>query len=196
MYVICQEPSRTAYKERPPAKSFALFSFKDVFDPICHIKTNKAAVSKSICALTAILLLFAFIVTSHITVLRIHSNSMSPTIKKHQIAVALKMSDFSHQDIAAFYHDNKILIRRIIAVSGDMVNIDKEGDVYVNNNLLDEPYLEEKHKEYSTILLPYKVPDGSYFVMGDNRLQSIDSSNPIIGSISSEKFIGKIIFTI
>lgn len=95
-------------------------------------------------------------------------------------------------DIIAFYYNNKILIKRVIAVSGDWIDIDKDGNVYVNDVAIDEPYLKEKALGDCNIELPYQVPESRIFVMGDHRSVSVDSRNTAVGCVSEEQIIGKI----
>ena len=107
---------------------------------------------------------------------------------------AVKTERFKTGDIIAFYYNNKILVKRVIAQEGEWVNIDKDGNVSVNGILLDEPYLLEKSLGECTIKLPYQVPDGKTFVMGDDRPVSLDSRTSVIGSVSKEQVLGKIVF--
>lgn len=129
-------------------------------------------------------------------VLRIYGKSMQSTLHSDDIVLAQKGSSFKTGDVIAFYYNNKILVKRVIANSGDYVNIDKDGNVYVNDVELDEPYLDEKSYGETNIELPYQVPEGKVFVMGDNRAVSIDSRNTAIGCISEEQIVGKVAFRI
>ena len=129
-------------------------------------------------------------------VLQISGSSMSPTLKEGEIVVSLKTKNLKPGDIVAFYHGNKILIKRVIASSGSYVNIDEEGNVYVDGKLIDEPYIKEKTLGEHDITFPYQVPDGSWFVLGDRRSISIDSRNIEIGCIEQEDIVGKIIFRV
>ena len=107
-------------------------------------------------------------------ILRIYGKSMHGTLDSGDIVVSVKGSDFEIGDVIAFYYNNNILVKRVIANPGDWVDIDKDGNVYVNNNLIDEPYLSEKAYGETNIELPYQVPEAKVFVMGDNRSVSID----------------------
>lgn len=131
-------------------------------------------------------------------VLQIYGSSMTPTLHEGQIVVSLKGSDFKQGDVIAFYYNNKILVKRLIAGPGSWINIDKDGNVYVNDQLLDEPYMEGKEKALGdcNIELPYQVPDGRYFVMGDHRSTSIDSRNTAVGCVAEEQIVGRIVFSI
>ena len=129
-------------------------------------------------------------------ILRIYGKSMNGTLDSGDIVISVKSSSFETGDVIAFYYNNNILVKRVIANPGDWVDMDKEGSVYVNNVLLDEPYLDDKSYGETNIELPYQVPEGKIFVMGDNRSVSIDSRNTSIGCISEEQIVGKIVFRI
>ena len=129
-------------------------------------------------------------------VLRIYGSSMAPTLQDGQIVVCVKSRNFEPGDIAAFYHGNKLLIKRYIAGPGQWVELDGDGTVFVDGTLLDEPYLAEKAYGQTNIELPYQVPDERYFLMGDNRSVSVDSRNTAVGCVSTEQIAGKVVFRI
>ena len=110
--------------------------------------------------------------------------------------VSIKRADFKTGDVIAFYYNNNILVKRVIAKSGDWVDIDEEGNVYVNQKLLNEPYLSSKALGETNIELPYQVPEDRIFVMGDNREVSVDSRNTAVGCVTGEQIVGKIIFRV
>ena len=129
-------------------------------------------------------------------ILRIYGKSMNGTLDSGDIVISVKSSGFETGDIIAFYYNNNILVKRVIANPGEWVDMDKDGNVYVNNNLIEEPYLDDKAYGETNIELPYQVPEGKIFVMGDNRSVSIDSRNTSIGCVSEEQIVGKIVFRI
>lgn len=129
-------------------------------------------------------------------ILQVTGTSMSPTLQEGQVLIASKGHDFKTGDVIAFYYNNKILVKRVIAMPGDWVNISDDGTVYVNDIAIDEPYLKEKALGDCNIELPYQVPESKIFVMGDNRSVSLDSRNTAIGCVSEEQVVGKITFAI
>ncbi len=129
-------------------------------------------------------------------VLRIYGNSMTPTVSAGEIVVSWKGSSFAQGDLIAMYYANKLLVKRVIAGPGEWVDIDEEGNVFVNEKPLDEPYLVEKALGDCDIELPFQVPEDRYFVMGDHRSTSADSRLTSIGPIPAEDVVGRIIFRV
>lgn len=129
-------------------------------------------------------------------ILRIYGTSMAGTLDGDDVVVSVKTSTFNQGDVVAFYYNNNILVKRVIAKAGEWVDIDDEGNVYVNNQKLNEPYLSDKALGETNIELPYQVPEGRIFVMGDNRSVSIDSRNTSIGCVSTEQIVGQIVFRV
>lgn len=129
-------------------------------------------------------------------VLQISGTSMTDTLQNEDIVVAVNSSKFKTGDVVAFYYNNNILIKRVIASSGDWVDIDEDGNVYVNEVKLDEPYVKELALGECDIDLPYQVPDKKCFVMGDHRATSIDSRSTAVGCVSDDAVVGKILFRV
>lgn len=136
------------------------------------------------------------VATLWLPVLQIYGHSMAPTLIEGEIVVTVKNSDFKPGDVVAFYYNNKILVKRVIGTPGDWIEIDEEGRVCVNQILLEEPYVQEYALGECDIEMPYQVPDGRIFVMGDNRATSVDSRSSTVGCISEEEIVGKIVFVV
>ena len=126
-------------------------------------------------------------------VLRIHGSSMTPSLVDGNLVICLKNSDYEAGDAIAFYYNNKILVKRVIARSGEWVDIDKDGYVYINGEKIDEPYVSERALGECDITLPYQVPEGRVFVMGDHRSVSVDSRSTSVGCVSDEQIVGRLL---
>ena len=161
---------------------------------------HKRRYSRTLKSTIAILVVVAaaaiLVATLWMPVLQIYGTSMTPTLEDGQIVVSVKSSNFKTGDIVAFYHGNKLLIKRFIAGPADWVDIDADGNVSVNGTVLDEPYITEKAYGETNITLPYQVPDNRYFLMGDNRDVSVDSRNTAVGCISDDQIVGRVVFCI
>ena len=118
---------------------------------------------------------------------------MSPTLDEGEIVVAIKNAKFTTGDVLAFYYNNKILVKRVICGPGDWVDLMEDGTVVVNGVIIDEPYLQEKAFGTCDLELPYQVPEGQYFVMGDHRATSIDSRSSLVGCVAKEQIAGRIV---
>lgn len=155
---------------------------------------------KSIISTTNILIVVAavaiLVAMLFLPVLRIYGNSMNATLNSGELVVSVKGASFKTGDIIAFYYNNNILVKRVIANPGDWVDIDLDGNVFVNQQAIDEPYLDEKSFGEPDIDFPYQVPDDRVFVLGDNRDVSIDSRYKSVGCVSSEQIVGKIVFRV
>ena len=125
-------------------------------------------------------------------VLRVYGHSMTPTVHDGNIVLTVRSSNFTKGDVVAFYYNNKILVKRVIAGPGDWVDIDKDGQVYVNEEPIVEPYIDAPAYGECNIELPYQVPENRWFVMGDKRSVSIDSRNTSVGCVSDEQIVGRI----
>ena len=136
------------------------------------------------------------VATLALPVLQIYGSSMSPSLEDGEIVVSLKTADFEKQDIVAFYYNNKILVKRVVARAGEWVELDQDGNVYVNGELIDEPYLQGKALGECDIEMPYQVPEGRVFVMGDHRAVSVDSRSSMVGCVAEEQVVGKLVFRI
>ena len=160
-------------------------------------KSNYSRVLKStVFSLLVVAAVAVLIAVLLLPVLQISGTSMTETLQDEDIVVAVNGSSYRTGDVIAFYYNNNILIKRVIASAGDWVDIDDEGNVFVNEEQLDEPYISEKALGECNIDLPYQVPDGKCFVMGDHREVSIDSRNTAVGCVSNDMVVGKILFRV
>lgn len=136
------------------------------------------------------------VATLLLPVLRIYGSSMTPSLYEGDIVVSVKTMNFERGDIVSFYYNNKILVKRVIAFGGEWVNIDEEGNVFVDGQQLDEPYIDEKALGECDIKMPYQVPDGRLFVMGDHRATSADSRSTTVGCVMEEQIVGHIVYRV
>ena len=152
----------------------------------------KKALRGTVAVLVVVAAVAVLVATLFLPILQISGDSMSPTLEHDEIVVLLKSKNVQQGDIIGFYYQGKILLKRVIAVGDDEVVIDGDGNVYVNSELLEEPYVTAKELGNCDLEFPYKVPAGSYFVLGDRRTNSVDSRTSAIGAISQEDIIGKV----
>ena len=155
-------------------------------------KTLKSTMFALVTAAAAAVL----VATLWLPVLEIFGSSMTPTLQEGQIVVSVKDKDLEPGDILAFYYGNKVLVKRYIAGPGTWVDIQEDGTVLLNGEVLEEPYLTEKHLGICDLELPYQVPEGSYFLMGDERETSVDSRHSSVGCISTDQIVGKIVYRV
>ena len=162
-----------------------------------NYKTKYRSVLKStIFMLVVVAAIAVLVATTWLPVLQIYGSSMTPTLNEGEVVVSVKGSSFEQGDLIAFYYGNKILVKRCIATPGQWVDIDEDGNVYVDGKRLKESYVKEKAFGDCDIKLPYQVPEDRYFCMGDHRETSVDSRNSSVGCISKEQIIGRIFFRI
>ena len=154
------------------------------------------AVRSTIYVLAVVAAVAVLVATLWMPVLQITGMSMSPTMEDGQIVLCIKSSEFDTGEPVAFYYNNKILVKRVIAFPGDWVNLDAQGNVFVNDQPIDEPYLVDKAFGDVNIELPYQVPDGKLFVMGDHRSTSADSRNTAIGCVAEEQIVGRMLLRV
>lgn len=168
---------------------------------IKYKKKYRSVLRSTVYTLITVSAVAVLVATLLLPVLQIYGNSMTPTLTDHDIVLTVKTTDFSSGDIVAFYYNNKILVKRVIAKAGEWVDIDEDGNVYIGPNpnelkLVDEPYLNEKSKGDCNIEFPYQVPESRVFVMGDHRSISIDSRNTAVGCVAEEQLVGKLVFRV
>lgn len=124
--------------------------------------------------------------------MRLHSDAMAPTLERGDVVVALKHAAYNPGDMVAFYDQDKLMVRRIIARGGDTVQVTEGGSVLVNGQLLDEPYVSSPALGVCDIDMPLTVPEGQLFVMGDQREASVDSRSTAMGCVAQEQIVGRV----
>ncbi len=152
----------------------------------------RQTLNSTVAVLVVVAAIAILISTLLLPVLQIYGSSMSPSLGEGEIVVLTKSTDLETGDIVAFYYNNKILVKRVIGTPGDWISMDPDGTVYVNDQILEEPYLTEKSLGECDIAFPYQVPEGGFFVMGDHRSVSIDSRSTQIGCIREEHLVGRV----
>ena len=168
-------------------KSFRLKNWMVLFHDLVYI-------------LAAILIVFTFFVRMS----RVEGSSMNPTLVNHDRMLLLSSIWYTSPErgdivvvrIPEFSEDP--IVKRVIAVEGDTVNIDFEsGSVFVNGELQTEPYIKElTHRDFAEngITFPVTVEKGHIFLMGDNRNDSYDSRYAAIGQVDQRCILGKAFF--
>jgi len=157
--------------------------------PYAKIALRLAAV------LLLVVLLLANLFTHVFMVVRYYGDGMEPSLSDRQLLLLLKTDKAQSGDIIAFYYNNKVLVRRVICEGGHSISLESDGNVSVDDAVLEEPYVQEPSIGQHNISFPYHVPYGHYFVMGDNRSIAMDSRLSEIGTVPADRMLGKIIFT-
>lgn len=152
----------------------------------------RKALGGTVSVLIVVAAVAVLVATLFLPILQISGDSMSPTLKNDEIVLLTKSRNFEKGDLIGFYYQGKILLKRVIAVPGDIVVMDADGNVYVNEELLEEPYLSEKSLGDCDLEFPFTVPETEYFVLGDRRSNSVDSRNSTIGTVKQDTIIGKV----
>ena len=183
-------------KRKKNIASISLEQIEEERNRIRRGKNYRKALTSTVSVLVVVAALAVLVATLLMPVLQIYGSSMTPTLVDGDIVLSIKTSKFAPGDVVAFYYNNKILVKRVIAVSGDWVDITEDGDVYVNSKKLEEPYLEEKALGSCNIELPYQVPESRIFVMGDHRSVSVDSRNTAVGPVAEEQIVGRLEFRV
>lgn len=180
-------------------KEITIPTAKQIEAEILREKYNrkyKQVLRSTIYALVVVAAVAVLIATLALPVLQISGSSMEPTLNDEEIVVLLKTTNMKKGELCCFSYQNKLLIKRVIGLPGDKVSIDENGNVYINDELIDEPYTTDKSLGECDITFPCYVTDNHYFVLGDHRSTSVDSRSSVIGLVSEEYIVGKIFFRI
>lgn len=159
-------------------------------------KAYNKALRGTVYVLTIVAAIAVLISTLVLPVLQIEGTSMEPTMSNGDIVLLMKTTKFDHGDLCGFTWNNKLLIKRVIGLPGDWIEIDSDGIIYLNGEKLDEPYVQQQALGECDLQFPYEVPQEQYFVVGDMRESSVDSRNTLIGCISKEQIVGKVFFRV
>ncbi len=177
-------------------KNIDLPSLQEVETERRRVRYNYAfrrSVINTLCVLTVVAAVAVLIASLLLPVVRVVGDSMEPALYNEDLLLLVKTSKYKTGELCCFYYQNRLLIKRVIALPGDEVLINDEGTVFVNGQALDEPYLIEKSLGDCDIKFPYQVPEGKIFVLGDHRETSVDSRNSAIGCIETDRIVGRVL---
>ena len=146
----------------------------------------------TIYALVVVAAVAVLLATLFLPVLQVSGASMNPTLQDKDVIVLVKSGSLKTGDLCGFYWQNKLLLKRVIGLPGDIISLDENGVVTVNGTVLDEPYVDELALGECDIKFPYQVPENRYFVLGDHRATSIDSRSSVIGCVEKNQIVGKV----
>ncbi len=184
------------HKEYAPQEIPSAADFENELIRVRYSERYRKLLKNTVFSLLVVAAVSVLIATLFLPVLEIYGNSMNPTLVNQDIVVSVKTDSLVQGDICCLYYNNHILVKRVIAVAGDEVVIDDDGNVIVNGQLLIEPYVSQKDQGDCDIEFPFTVPEQTVFVLGDNRSTSVDSRNSLIGCIPVEEIVGKIVFRV
>lgn len=181
----------TAYQGIPSVKDI-----EDLLNSEYYKRDYHNAIRSTVYALITVAAVALLIATLILPVIRVYSSAMDPTIKDDSIILCKRSKLPERGDVLSFYYNNKIVLRRVIAIPGDKVEIDNNGQVKINGERLQEDYVSGRSMGNCDLVFPFEVPEGEYFVMADNRTDTMDSRYSLFGCIKEEDFIGKALFSV
>lgn len=186
-------------KETKMEQAAGLPTTKQLAEELRRVRYRRSysrAMRSTVYTLITVAAIAILVATLWLPVLQVFGTSMEPTLTEGDIVLSVKGGKFQTGDVVAFYYNNKILVKRVIGGAGDWINLDPDGTVYVNNQVIEEPYLTDKAFGTCDLELPYQVPEGRTFVLGDNRSVSLDSRSSAVGCVSEEQLVGRLTFVV
>lgn len=190
-----QVPTNTVASGRLSSSAGQLPTTAQIRAELDHVRYRSSysrVLRSTIYTLITVAAIAILVATLWMPVLQIYGTSMEPTLMEGDIVISVKSNTFQPGEIIAFYYNNKILLKRVIGNPGDWIDIQSDGTVLINNVPLEEPYLVDKSIGVCDLDLPYQVPEGRIFVMGDNRSVSLDSRSSAIGCVAEEQIVGRL----
>ena len=154
---------------------------------------RRRTASSVLLSFTVTILCGAVLLLLFLPVLEVSGSSMEPTLQDGDILVLLKPGDIRAGEMCGMYAQGRLILKRVIGLPGDVVDMDEAGNVFVNEIQLVEPYVSQKALGTCDLTFPYTVPENSLFVLGDHRETSIDSRSSLIGCVKVNEVMGQVV---